>query len=275
MNTKRSIVYRVFRYLFRNIGHAMNAPFYHYYCPVCKSKVEAFDISLLNCIDYIEPKQAGFQYDYLDFETLNATNYGHKSYKCGCSDKERLIALYIKTCYNEILDKKKRGLIVDFAPNNSLTNYIVRIKPKSYQYRTADKFMDNVDDKVDIQCLPYLDNSIDLFICSHVLEHVNNDRQAMSELNRVLKPGGIGILLVPICTALASIIENNTLKDENEQMRLFGGKGHLRLYNQHGFSERLIQSGFQLRLPGVDFFGKETFNKSGITHSSKLYIVSK
>ena len=52
--------------------------------------------------------------------------------------------------------------------------------------------------KVDITNILYEDNSFDVILCSHVLEHVIDDQKAMRELFRVLKPGGWAILQVPI-----------------------------------------------------------------------------
>ena len=52
--------------------------------------------------------------------------------------------------------------------------------------------MDTVDWNVDIQALPFLDDSYDLVYASLVLEHVNDDKEAIREICRVLKPGGDG-----------------------------------------------------------------------------------
>jgi SAM-dependent methyltransferase len=66
------------------------------------------------------------------------------------------------------------------------------------QYETADLSMKGVDHNVDLQNLPFADESFDFIFASHVLEHIPNDEKAISEIRRVLKPNGIAILPVPI-----------------------------------------------------------------------------
>ena len=69
--------------------------------------------------------------------------------------------------------------------------------------------MENVDDKVDITDMTiYPDNHFDFFICSHMLEHVFDDRKALRELYRILKWGGQGILVVPIVLSIDEIDED-------------------------------------------------------------------
>ncbi|MDP6908310.1 MAG: class I SAM-dependent methyltransferase, partial [Flavobacteriales bacterium] len=63
---------------------------------------------------------------------------------------------------------------------------------------TADLFSPLADVKCDIQNMPFDDNSFDVIFCNHVLEHVEDDYKAMSELFRVLKPDGFAILQVPV-----------------------------------------------------------------------------
>ena len=65
-------------------------------------------------------------------------------------------------------------------------------------YTSADLFSPIVDVKADILDLPFEDESFDVIFCNHVLEHIEDDRKAMSELYRVMKKGGWGILQVPM-----------------------------------------------------------------------------
>jgi len=52
--------------------------------------------------------------------------------------------------------------------------------------------------KIDITNINFGNDHFDFIICNHVLEHIHGDRKAMSELFRVLKPGGEAILHSPI-----------------------------------------------------------------------------
>ena len=71
-------------------------------------------------------------------------------------------------------------------------------KMKNLDYTSADLFSPIVDVKADILALPFEDESFDVIFCNHVLEHIIDDKKAMSELYRVMKKGGWGILQVPM-----------------------------------------------------------------------------
>ena len=81
---------------------------------------------------------------------------------------------------------------------------------------------------VDITDLPFDDESFDLILCSHVLEHVHDDRLAMRELRRVLKPDGWALLLVPISADVT--FEDPSIVRPSDRLRLFGQADHVRRY---------------------------------------------
>jgi len=136
--------------------------------------------------------------------------------------------------------------------------------------------LDGVDDIVDIVDMKlYNDNQFDFFICSHVLEHVSDDRKALCELYRILKPQGLGILMVPIILGLAEIDEDPSIKDESERWRRFGQHDHVRLYSKNGFIRRVRETGFFIHQYGKEYFGEMLFAQSGITNQSILYVVEK
>ncbi|HYF50255.1 MAG TPA: methyltransferase domain-containing protein [Planctomycetota bacterium] len=105
--------------------------------------------------------------------------------------------------------------------------------------------------KLDITALPFGRHSFDVILCSHVLEHVVEDAQAMREMVRVLKPGGYALLMVPI-TADATI-EDRSATSPEERLRLFGQADHVRRYGRD-FTSRLQKAGFEVetvRVAGV------------------------
>jgi ubiquinone/menaquinone biosynthesis C-methylase UbiE len=133
-----------------------------------------------------------------------------------------------------------------------------------------------VDDRIDITDMKvYANDSFDCFICSHVLEHVPDDRRAMGELFRVLKPGGWGIAMAPIVLGLAATIEDANVSDPSERVRRFGQNDHLRLYARHDFIERLTQAGFNVSCLGFAHFGGDVLERNGIQQSAVLYICRK
>ena len=113
--------------------------------------------------------------------------------KCGELERARLAMLVL----NEIYDKQKASEtdVLHISPENFLRKIF---KDKYKSYISSDLYREDVDHQFDIQSIPYPDNSFDLVFASHVLEYVKNDRQAIQEIKRVLRPGGLAFLPVPM-----------------------------------------------------------------------------
>ena len=94
----------------------------------------------------------------------------------------------------------------------------------------------------DLTALPDPDDSFDVVICNHVLEHIPDDRAAMREISRVLRPGGFAVLQHPIAPQ-PHTFEDLTVTDPEQRLALFGQEDHVRLYGRD-FVDRLIESGF-------------------------------
>lgn len=241
-----------------------------YHCPVCNTRVIAFQPLPKFYAENLE--KYGWPYADEDAETCNVQSYSCPS--CQASDRDRLYALYLQN-YLTNLPAKEPIKFVDFAPSPPLSNLIRKLRPE-ISYRTADLLAEGVDDRVDITDLrTYGDNQFDFFVCSHVLEHVTDDRKALRELYRILKPGGRGILMVPIILSLTEIDEDPTVIDEGERWKRFGQNDHVRLYSRNGFLERVRETGFIVHQCNRDFFGPDVFARNGITDQSVLYVVEK
>lgn len=243
-------------------------------CPVCGNRVNHFQP--LSEFYFNNAKQYGYRYRIEQAETLNYHNYSCPS--CEASDRDRLYALYIHDYFATIRQDIAIN-IIDFAPSAPLSRFIrnlIALSGQNISYITADMNMEGVDDKIDIADMRrYHDNQFDFFICSHVLEHVPDDRKALRELHRILKPGGLGILMVPIILGLAEIDEDPSIIDEAERWRRFGQHDHVRLYSKNGFINRIQATGFLINQYGKEYFGEKLFAQSGITNQSILYIVEK
>jgi SAM-dependent methyltransferase len=237
------------------------------YCPVCESKLNEKFTPLHP--KYLEQQQKhGFPYNFDDGETLNFLEF--KCPSCSATDRDRLFAMYIKKSLKNDLSYK----LLDIAPSPALQIFLK--KNNKIKYRSADLMMEGVDDHVDLEDMGiYADNSFDIFICSHVLEHVRHDLTAMKELRRILKPGGWGIAMVPIALKLKVIDEDIHITDTAERWKRFGQDDHVRLYSKNGFVERLEKAGFKVKQFGIKYFGKKNFERCGIEAKSVLYIVSK
>ena len=255
--------------IFKNIYNKLHAILNQsFLCSVCNKKTHLF-LPLSNFfIENLE--KYGYIYSLDDAETLNYKAYSCPS--CGASDRDRLYAVFISKYLKQ--RKYPNITLLDIAPSAPLGNHLKSIG--NISLRTADLMMKGVDDCVDITNMScYADEKFDFLICSHVLEHVPDDLKAMSELYRILKPNGCGILMVPILLALDQIDEDPFLEDVGERWRRFGQDDHVRMYSKNGFVSRLESVGFIVRQYTRDYFGSEVFHKYGISDKSVLYIVEK
>ncbi len=141
--------------------------------------------------------------------------------------------------------------MLHLAPESVLANMLGRLP--NLRYLSGD--LDPVDAMVamDLMALPCRDDSVDVILCSHVLEHVADDRRAMAELFRVLSPRGWAIIQSPIDSSLERTFEDPAVTDPAERERLFGQRDHVRLYGPD-YGRRLEQAGFRLR---IDPFASE------------------
>lgn len=148
-------------------------------------------------------------------------------------------------------------------------------KMDNLDYTSADLFSPIVDVKADILDLPFADNSFDVIICNHVLEHIVEDRKAMSELYRVMKPGGWGILQVPMKNSLEKTYEDFTITDPKERQKYFGQYDHVRWYGMDYF-DRLRSVGFQTEINFYSQkFSESDTKKFGLNRNEILPVVSK
>ena len=114
-----------------------------------------------------------------------------------------------------------------------------------WEYTTTDLHSPLADVKADICALPFADNSYDLILCNHVLEHIPNDRKAMQELFRVLKKGGTLIAQVPLDESRENTFEDDSIVDYHERTKIFGQYDHVRVYGRD-YYDRLTQVGFAM-----------------------------
>ena len=184
------------------------------WCPCCESRVRAFR-------PFGEPQRRDAQCPV-----------------CGALERDRLATLFLRQ-HPGLLDGLARLLHV--APERPLQRMLCRWP--SLAYVTADIAADGTMVRADLTRLPFPDGGFDAVYCSHVLEHVPDDRAAMRELCRVLRPGGWAILQVPVYRERTD--EDVTLADPAERRRRFGQPDHVRVYG-HDFADRLAEAGFQV-----------------------------
>ena len=98
---------------------------------------------------------------------------------------------------------------------------------------------------MDIHQIPFDANTFDVAFCNHVMEHVDDDIKAMSELHRVLKPGGWAIIQSPQDWSRATTFEDSSITDPKERERLFWQDDHVRLFGRD-YGQRLEKGGFNV-----------------------------
>jgi len=154
-------------------------------------------------------------------------------------ERHRLLWLYLD-CKTSFLTDSIRVLHV--APEQV---FYKKFKSFSHwDYTTTDLHSPLADVKADICALPFEDNSYDLILCNHVLEHIPNDLKAMKELYRVLKPRGTAILQVPLEEDRENTFEDDSITGQQERTRIFGQYDHVRVYGQDYYN-RLQKAGFK------------------------------
>jgi SAM-dependent methyltransferase len=188
---------------------------------------------------------------------------------CGSLERHRLLWHFL--FLREDGDLVKDGMkLLHVAPEKVfLTKFN---KWGGVKYFPADKFTPGYryprgTEKMDILAIAYPDSFFDAILCCHVLEHVDNDVQAMKELYRVLKPDGWAILQAPIDYGRADTFEDSSITSPEGREKLFGQHDHLRLYGRD-YPQRLASAGF--RVECVDFCSAFTEGEQKRLGLSKL-----
>ncbi|MDG5492837.1 class I SAM-dependent methyltransferase [Psychroserpens sp. SPM9] len=155
-------------------------------------------------------------------------------------ERHRLLWLYLKNNTDFFSAEKK---VLHFAPEQC---FIKRFKDlNNLDYTTTDLVSPIADVKADICNLPFEDNSYDVILCNHVLEHIPDDTKAMQELYRVMTPGGYGVFQIPQDLSRAETFEDNSITDRKERAKIFGQYDHVRVYGRDYF-DKLRSIGFKV-----------------------------
>jgi len=163
-------------------------------------------------------------------------------------ERHRLLWLYLKEG-TDFFNKTHK--VLHFAPEQAFYKRFREMH--GLDYTTTDLNSPLADVKADICDLPFANDSFDIILCNHVLEHIPNDRKAMEELHRVMKPGGWGIFQVPQDLQREKTFEDPSITDKRERARIFGQYDHMRIYGRDYF-DRLRSVGFKVE--EVDYTAK-------------------
>lgn len=177
-------------------------------CPCCGFRARRF-------LDYGQPRRPGA-----------------KCPSCGALERHRLLALHLRTWASV-------SRILHVAPEEPV---VALLRNLGSIYIGTDLVPNlQVDALTDLTQLPFSDAAFDLVVCSHVLEHVPDDRMAISEIRRVLTTDGSALLMVPV-SDIDVTDEDPSITNPEERVRRFGQRDHVRTYGRD-FGSRLAEAG--------------------------------
>lgn len=186
-------------------------------------------------------------------------------------ERHRLLWLYLKNKTSFFTAPKLKMLHI--APEQC---FLDLFKAQSnLDYTTADLVSPIADVKMDLHNAPFEDNTFDVIFCNHVLEHVNDDHQCMSELYRVMKPGGWGIFQVPLDVNREETLEDPNITSEEDRLKYYWQKDHVRLYGMD-YAKKLEAVGFNVTVEDyTKEIGAELSDKYRLMDGELLFFCEK
>jgi SAM-dependent methyltransferase len=180
--------------------------------------------------------------------------------KCGSLERHRLLAN--ADAEHNFFGSKD---VLHFAPENPVRRLIESGKPISYT--TADLYAAGVDRKENIEALAIKNQSYDVIVCLHVLEHVD-DRAAIAELYRVLRPGGLLIAMFPIVEGWEDTFEDTSKSSPADRLLYFGQHDHARFFGRDA-RLRLAAPGFEVS----EYTAIEPqVSRNGLSRGEKIFL---
>jgi len=239
------------RYKLRRIVYELRALFYagnEVFCPWCDQHFRGF----------------------VQYGAYHGPNLNVLCPKCGGFERHRLQWLYFK---NKTRLFQDRLSVLHLGPEYGLYRKLSTAPNLSYISADLDSPLAMVH--MDITQMPYSADSFDVIVCNHVLEHIEDDRNAMAELYRVLRPGGWAVVLVPIDKNRCDTLEDPAIKSPRDRERYYLQSDHVRLYGPD-FPERLREAAFDVEINAyAACLDAETIKLFGINDREELYICRK
>jgi len=212
-----------------------------YYCPLCDSHLD-------------------------DFLVLHR-DYHRWCPVCRSLQRHRLVWLLLQD--RILANGSIQGRMLHIAPEAALSAKFEAMN--GLAYITADMGEDHVSTQLDICDIPMPNNTFDFLMCSHVLEHVADDRRALSEFRRVMTKDGIGVILVPIFAE--TTFEDPSITDPVEREQIFGQLDHVRVYG-NDFGDRMRAEGFDVtEVTAADLTTPEDSLRMGLPDGETVFLI--
>jgi SAM-dependent methyltransferase len=202
------------------VAKALNVPG-PLYCPVCESNVRHF-------LPFGSPRRANARCPVCSSLPRHRADWTFLTRRTDLFDERNKKMLHIAP--EEFLSARFRGI-------------------RNLEYLSADLDSRKAMVRMDITSIDYPDNSFEAIYCSHVLEHIPNDRKALAELHRVLCPGGWALLQVPV--TVERTYEDPSITTPEERARHFGQSDHVRRCGPD-YAERMSSVGFVTQVLRAD-----------------------
>lgn len=191
--------------------------------------------------------------------------------KCLSLERHRMLWLFFKD-KTDFFEKNRN--VLHIAPEQTFLKKFRNMK--NLNYTTADLESPIADIKLDVTDMPLDDNSYDMVMCNHVMEHIIDEKKAASEIYRVLKSGGFAILQVPLDASRDETYQDNSITDPKEREKVYGQYDHVRLYGLD-YPYRIIKHApFDVEI--VDLIAempKEQIEKYRLDKTEKIYLFKK
>jgi SAM-dependent methyltransferase len=157
--------------------------------------------------------------------------------------RQRVLWLYLQR-EAEVL--RHPGLVLQFAPD--WASYRQLSRTPHIAYVTGDIHRSPLIRRhIDIVDIPLGDRTVDVVLCSHVLEHVPDDRAALRELRRILRPSGVAFFQHPVVIGQATTDEDPSVTDPRDRQARWGQADHVRAYGAD-YESRLVDAGFDVQI---------------------------
>lgn len=236
-----------------------------FFCSVCERETRFFiPISSYLLANW---KTHEYQRSIFSLETFNVRLY--KCPRCSATDRERfLVSFLLKDEVDRCADKTR---VLDVGPK---LRQIRRLRQHfGDHYVCVDRFAKHVDMNLDITHMPEVgDDQFSLIICSHVLEHVENDRAAVKEFSRILEVGGRVACLVPIDKSLVDKLEGSDTETPAERWSKYLDGDHRRLYSRRSLEDLFKSYGFSVSYFTFSDLGGPLGSKLGLAADSRIYL---
>ena len=185
-------------------------------------------------------------------------------------ERHRLMWLFLKNKTNLFTDKLK---FLHIAPELCFMDIFKRME--NLEYITGDIESPLAKVKMDVLKIPFEENTFDVVFCNHVMEHVEDDIKAMSEIFRVLNPGGWAIIQSPVYPELKKTLEDPSITDPLEREKIYGQNDHMRKYGRD-YCNQLRKGGFKVTEDNyLNELGDEVRKRYALPEEEIIYFCEK